>query len=166
MSNSELKLLSTFFSDKQTREIILKVMFSIKYLLNLKVLLVHNNYVEFVFATSGVIIMISSSISSICLFFLDLQLEGYIHALSPVKTARNSRMAYFDCLIQTDKDNKVRPVCFDPPKRVNLQQAYQQKSPVKICGIKRSSSTSWHDFNNKTLVIRLAESIINNNFST
>lgn len=59
------------------------------------------------------------------------------------KTARNSRVPYFDCLIQTDQDKKVSAVCFDLPKTVNLQQAYQQKSPVKIFGIKRSSSTSF-----------------------
>ena len=45
------------------------------------------------------------------------------------------------CLIQTDKDKKVRAVCFDPSKRVNLPQAYQQKSLVKIYGNKKSSST-------------------------
>ena len=60
-----------------------------------------------------------------------------------MKTVRNSRTPYFDCLVQTEKDKKVCAICFDPPKRVNLQQAYQQKSPVKICGIKRSSSTSF-----------------------
>lgn len=41
-------------------------------------------------------------------------------------TACNSRTPYFDCLIQTDKDKKVRAVRFYPSKRVNLQQAYPQ----------------------------------------
>ena len=40
------------------------------------------------------------------LLFIDLQLEGYIHAQSPVKTVRNSRTPYFDCLFQTDKDKR------------------------------------------------------------
>jgi hypothetical protein len=66
-----------------------------------------------------------------------------VHSLSPVKNARNSRTSYFDCLIQTSTDQKVRAVCFDPPKRVNLQQAFQQKSPVKITGVKRSFNTSF-----------------------
>jgi hypothetical protein len=67
-----------------------------------------------------------------------------VHSLSPVKTtARNSRISYFDCFIQTSTDQKVRAVCFDPPKRVNLQQAFQQKSPVKISGVKRSFNTSF-----------------------
>ena len=41
-------------------------------------------------------------------------------------TACNSRTPYFDCLIQTDKNKKVRAVRFYPSKRVNLQQAYPQ----------------------------------------
>ncbi|CAB3980019.1 Hypothetical predicted protein, partial [Paramuricea clavata] len=71
------------------------------------------------------------------------ELQGYVHSLSPVKNARNSRTSYFNCLIQTSTDQKVRAVCFDPPKRVNLQQAFQQKSPVKITGVKRSFNTSF-----------------------
>lgn len=41
-------------------------------------------------------------------------------------TACNSRTPYFDCLIQTDKDEKVRAARFYPSKRDNLQQAYPQ----------------------------------------
>lgn len=89
--------------------------------------------------------------------FIDLQLEGYIHALSPVKTAHNSRMPYFDCLIWTDQDKKVHAVCFDPLQRVNLQQAYQQKSPVKICGIKRSSSTSFSNNQDQYKILKQAK---------
>ena len=91
------------------------------------------------------------------LLFIDLQLEGYIHAQSPVKTVRNSRTPYFDCLVQTDKDKKVCAICFDPPKRVNLQQAYQQKSPVKICGIKRSSSTSFSNNQDQYKILKQAK---------
>ena len=58
-------------------------------------------------------------------------------------TACNSRTPYFDCLIQTDKNKKVRAVRFDPSKRVNLQLAYRQKSPVQIYGNKKTSSTSF-----------------------
>ena len=74
-----------------------------------------------------------------------------------MKTARNSRTPYFDCLIQTDKEKKIRAVCFDPPKRVNLQQAYQQKSPVKISGIKRSSSTSFSNNQDQYKILKQAK---------
>lgn len=68
-------------------------------------------------------------------------------------------MPYFDCLIQTDQDKKVRAVCFDLPKRVNLQQAYQQKSPVKICDIKRSSSTSFSNFQDQYKILEQGKNV-------
>ena len=64
---------------------------------------------------------------------------------------------YFDCLIQTDKDKKVRAVRFDPSKRVNLQQAYQQKSPVKIYGNKKSSSTSFSNNQDQYKILKQAK---------
>ena len=63
-------------------------------------------------------------------------MEGYVHLLSPVKAAKNSAINYFDCHIQTTNDKVVHAVCCTPKKRLNLQQAYQNKSPVKIVGVK------------------------------
>ena len=74
-----------------------------------------------------------------------------------MKTACNSRKPYFDCLIQTDKDKKVRAVHFDPFKRVNLQQAYQQTSPVKIYGNKKSSSTSFSNNQDQYKILKQAK---------
>ena len=71
--------------------------------------------------------------------------------------SQKSRVTYFDCLIQTDEETKVRAVCFDPSKRVNLQQAYQQKSPVKICGVKRTSSTSFSDKQEEFKILKQAK---------
>ena len=61
-------------------------------------------------------------------------------------------------LIQTDEETKVCAVCFDPPKRVNyLQQAYQKKSPVTICGVKRTSSTSFSDKQEEFKILKQAK---------
>jgi len=56
----------------------------------------------------------------------------YIHLLSKVKPSSN----IFDCHVQTDEKTVVRAVCFSPDKRTDLHQAYQNKSPVKIKGVK------------------------------
>ena len=74
--------------------------------------------------------------------FLDV-VEGYIHIPSPVKASRNSAIRYFNCHIQTADNKVVRAVCYSPKKRVNLQQAFQSKSPVHIKGVKRSLSKSF-----------------------
>ena len=74
-----------------------------------------------------------------------------------MKTACNSRTPYFDCLIETDKDKKVRAVRFDPSKRVNLQQAFQRKSPVKIYDNKKSSSTSFSNNQDQYKILKQAK---------
>ena len=74
-----------------------------------------------------------------------------------MKTACNSRTPYFECLIQTDKDKKVRAVCFDPSKRVNSQQAYQQKSPMKIYGHKKSSSARFSNNQDQYKILKQAK---------
>ena len=65
-------------------------------------------------------------------------LEGYVHLLSKVTASKNSKVTFFDCHIQTDENTKVRAVCYSPEKRINIQQAYKNKSPVKISGVKAS----------------------------
>ncbi|XP_048580147.1 uncharacterized protein LOC116605201 isoform X2 [Nematostella vectensis] len=73
----------------------------------------------------------------------DVQLEGFVHSLSPVKHAKKkNRKPYFDCLVQTGEDEKVRAVCYDPQLRKNLLEPYQNKSPIKITATKRMASTS------------------------
>ncbi|XP_073259214.1 uncharacterized protein [Porites lutea] len=49
----------------------------------------------------------------------DLELEGFIHTLSPIKKANNkSKTPYFDCLVQTSNASKVRAVCYETKKLV------------------------------------------------
>lgn len=58
--------------------------------------------------------------------------------LSKVTSSKNSNTTFFDCQIQTEEKSKVRAVCYSPEKRIKLQQAYKNKSPIKICGVKAS----------------------------
>ena len=78
--------------------------------------------------------------------FTDLELEGFIHTLSPIKKANSkSKTLYFECLVQTSNVSKVRAVCDETKKRTTLHQFYSSKSPVKISGVKRLPSTSLSD---------------------
>ena len=66
-----------------------------------------------------------------------IELEGFIHTLSPIKKANNkSKTPCFECLVQTSNASKVRAVCYETKKRTTLHQAYSFKSPVKISGVK------------------------------
>lgn len=67
----------------------------------------------------------------------DESIEGYVHLLTEVQTARNSTTNYFNCRIQTGQEEAVRTVCYSPQKRMNLNQAFLNKSPVKIIGVKQ-----------------------------
>ena len=71
--------------------------------------------------------------------FTDLELEGFIHTLSPIKKANNkSNSQYFGCLVQTRNASKVRAVSYETKKRTTLHQAYSSKSPGKI--------SQWNDY--------------------
>ena len=73
-------------------------------------------------------------------FCLDTSsIEGYVHLLSDVQSASNSTSSYFDFKIQTSDTEAARAVCYSPKKRVNLQQAYVNKSPIKITGVKKAT---------------------------
>lgn len=59
--------------------------------------------------------------------FAETTLEGYVHLLSTVKTAKNTATNCLNCNIQTSEDEKVKIVCYSPKKRTNLLQAkYKQ----------------------------------------
>ena len=65
--------------------------------------------------------------------------------MSPIKTSsKNTNTKYFDCKIQVANEKAVRAVCYSPEKRVTIQQACQNKSPVKIVGTKRNRSTAFN----------------------
>lgn len=73
------------------------------------------------------------------LFCLDTSIEGYVHLLSDVQSASNSTSSYFDFKIQVSDSEAARAVCYSPKKRVNLQQAYINKSPIKITGVRKAT---------------------------
>ena len=84
-------------------------------------------------------------IISVSFFFFSDSLEGYVHLLSRVTNSKkNPRVSYFDCHIQTSENERVRAVCYSPEKRINLNQAFKNKSPVKIQGVKRTASKRFH----------------------
>lgn len=91
-------------------------------------------------------------------FKKDLELEGFIHTLSPIKKANNkSKTPYFECLVQTSNASKVRAVCYETKKRTTLHQAYSSKSPVKISGVKRLPSTSFSDSLEEYKIAKMAK---------
>ena len=90
--------------------------------------------------------------------FTDLELEGFIHTLSPIKKANNkSKTPYFECLVQTSNVSKVRAVCDETKKRTTLHQFYSSKSPVKISGVKRLPSTSFSDSLEEYKIAKMAK---------
>ena len=90
--------------------------------------------------------------------FTDLELEGFIHTLSPIKKANNkSKTPCFECLVQTGNVSKVRAVCDETKKQTTLHQAYSSKSPVKISGVKQLASTSFSDSLEEYKIAKLAK---------
>ena len=72
-----------------------------------------------------------------CFQFLESSIEGYIHTVSPIKTATNIEKTKY--LIAPCKE-KIRLVCYSPKKRIDISEACQKKSPIKITGTKRMLS--------------------------
>jgi len=62
----------------------------------------------------------------------DMARSSVMSHVSKVKPSSN----VFDCHVQTDEQTVVRVFCFSPDKRTNLHEVYQNKSPVKIKGVK------------------------------
>lgn len=80
-------------------------------------------------------------LTSYCFQFLESSIEGYIHTVSPIKTATNiEKTKYFDCTMQVSDKEKIRLVCYSPKKRIDISEACQKKSPIKITGTKRMLS--------------------------
>lgn len=67
------------------------------------------------------------------------QLEGYIHSVSPMKTANISKKKYFNYSLQKE-DDTVRGVCFSPQKYAELKTLEKTKSPVKLQNYKVSAT--------------------------
>ena len=63
----------------------------------------------------------------------------YLHNISQVKTATESKRKYFNCVVQCD-DKPLRGVCFSPEKRGEMQAVVAAKSPVKIKNFKRANN--------------------------
>jgi len=80
-----------------------------------------------------------------CIFVFSDSLEGYVHQLTRVThSKKNPRVSYFDCHIQTSDNETVHAVCYSPEKCLNLTQPFQNKSPVKIQGVKPTTSKRFH----------------------
>lgn len=62
--------------------------------------------------------------------------------MSPIKNTKKKQTPYFDFFLQTSDTNKVRGICYEPQQRKNLLEPFQKKSPVKITGTKRISTTN------------------------
>ena len=93
------------------------------------------------------------SISCYLQLFSDIEFKGYAHGLSPVKSGKKSRVPFFNCTIQTGQADKIRAVCYDPKQQTSLQQAQQQKSSIKISGLKRLPSSRFSNNNCKEFKI-------------
>ncbi|XP_028400886.1 uncharacterized protein LOC114523994 [Dendronephthya gigantea] len=70
----------------------------------------------------------------------------YLHNISQVKTATESKRKYFNCVVQCD-NRALRGVCFSPEKRSEMSAVATTKSPVKIKNFKRARN----DENNVTI---------------
>ncbi|CAH3139676.1 unnamed protein product [Porites lobata] len=100
----------------------------------------------------------TAQVSSVGPTSQDLELQGFIHTLSPIKKANNkSKTPYFDCLAQTSNASKVRAVCYETKKRTTMHQAYSSKTPVKISGVKRLPSTSFSDSLEEYKIAKMAK---------
>lgn len=61
--------------------------------------------------------------------------KGYIHLLSPIKTAANSfKTNYFETQLQTSQTECQRVVCYDFQKQNNFKQLEATNTPVEIYG--------------------------------
>ncbi|XP_022802529.1 uncharacterized protein LOC111340026 [Stylophora pistillata] len=78
-------------------------------------------------------------------------LEGYLHQLSPIKTATKSQTNFFDCSLKTSEKESVRLVCYSPKQRPTLQQAFKKKSPIKIIGTRKHTKRLFSDKEEYTL---------------
>ena len=64
-------------------------------------------------------------LTSYCFQFLESSIEGYIHTVSPIKTATNiEKTKYFDCTMQVSDKEKIRLVCYSPKKRIDISKAW------------------------------------------
>ena len=83
------------------------------------------------------------------ILFLDFEIQGYLHSLSPIKNTKKKQTPYFDFFLQTSDTNKVRGIFYEPQQRKNLLEPFQKKSPVKITETKKISTASISTTNEK-----------------
>lgn len=65
---------------------------------------------------------------------------GYVHNVSPVKTASRSGNNFFNAVFQINRDEFRNVVVFAAEKRTSFLQANKNKSPVKLQRFKRGVS--------------------------
>jgi hypothetical protein len=67
---------------------------------------------------------------------------GFIHNVSPVKTAKNGHTVFFNAKLQTDDSTYQPIVCYDPNKHSTFKDFQNDKSPVKITSKRHAGSIS------------------------
>ena len=85
-----------------------------------------------------------------------LELEGYVHQVSEIKTP-SSGTRYFDFNIQ-QQDVRKRVVCFSAQKRDDLKHKQESKTPVKLLNVspqkrKFDPNTQEYRLNNYSKVV-------------
>ena len=66
-------------------------------------------------------------------------MEGYIHSVSPMKTAKTSKVKYFNYSLEKH-DETLRGVCFSTQKYTEIKTLEKNKSPVKLQNYKFSTN--------------------------
>ncbi len=92
--------------------------------------------------------------------YIDSNMKGYIHSVSPVKSAKSSNRKYFNFMVQ-EKDSVVRGVCFAPNKHTELHTLQQTKSPVSVSNFAKASQSDDVIFNHFTKVTPLDSTKVN-----
>jgi len=76
-----------------------------------------------------------------------MEVLGYIHNISTIKTSKRGNIRYFDFGLQSEKEEFQRAVCFHLPFRNSLTEFEQSGNPVKLRNILRKPS-----FNNREIM--------------
>ena len=83
-------------------------------------------------------VLIQAGLSGVFLFLFSA--TGCIQSLNDIRTWKNGNTDYFNVVLQEKPDKFYRVVCFSPNKRKLFADAEENKSPVSIFNISRSSS--------------------------
>ena len=69
----------------------------------------------------------------------------FVHGVSPVKDATNSKRKYFNCTLQCEDKKVIRAVCFSPERQNQIKTLSQTRSPVKVQNFQLQNEDSGPD---------------------